>query len=193
MAYVKTRTTSSGAVSTALVESRRDEQGRPRQRVLANLYGCPDPLSALAKLAAERAHLREERDRLAANMLAAEEFYATVTTSTLAGQRFSAEERKEIDRLMQARKRLLSRTAAIDAALERVQKDGAAIRKHCGASEAEVQAAIKKHRSEVERAQKTIAGGEYLVNTELREARTQWRRLTIGRPIPTHRPRHIDG
>jgi hypothetical protein len=50
MAYVRQRTTKTGAVSTALVESYRDAQGRPRQRLLANLHGEPDTLRALARL-----------------------------------------------------------------------------------------------------------------------------------------------
>ena len=48
MAYVRKRTTKAGSVSTTLVESYRDETGRPRQRVLANLHGEPDTLRALA-------------------------------------------------------------------------------------------------------------------------------------------------
>jgi hypothetical protein len=35
MAYIKTRTTKAGSISTALVEAYRDEKGRPRQRLLA--------------------------------------------------------------------------------------------------------------------------------------------------------------
>jgi hypothetical protein len=46
---VRKRTTKAGTVSTALVESYRDDQGRPRQRLIANLHGEPDPLRALAK------------------------------------------------------------------------------------------------------------------------------------------------
>ena len=51
MPFVRTRTTKAGSVSTTLVESYRDEAGRPRQRILANLHGEPDTLRALAKLA----------------------------------------------------------------------------------------------------------------------------------------------
>jgi hypothetical protein len=50
MAYIRRRTTKAGSVSTALVESYRDEKGRPRQRLLANLHGEPDTTRALAKL-----------------------------------------------------------------------------------------------------------------------------------------------
>jgi hypothetical protein len=50
MAYVRKRTTKAGTVSTALVESYRDDQGRPRQRLIANLHGESDPLRALAEI-----------------------------------------------------------------------------------------------------------------------------------------------
>ena len=38
MAYVRRRWTKADNVSTTLVESYRDEAGRPRQHILANLY-----------------------------------------------------------------------------------------------------------------------------------------------------------
>jgi hypothetical protein len=62
MPYVRTRTTKAGATSTTLVEAYRDEKGRPRQRVLANLHGEPDALSALVKLAYQREELQKFRD-----------------------------------------------------------------------------------------------------------------------------------
>ena len=42
MAYFRQRITKAGTVSTALVESYRDGQGEPRQRVLVNLHGEPE-------------------------------------------------------------------------------------------------------------------------------------------------------
>src|SRR6516164_9919101 len=65
MAYVRKRTTKAGSVSTMLVEAYRDKSGHPRQRILANMHGEPDTLRALAKLAAMREGLRQERDWLA--------------------------------------------------------------------------------------------------------------------------------
>src|SRR5262249_10915318 len=47
MAFVRKRITKAGSVSTTLVEAYRDDQGRPRQRVLANLHGESDTLCAL--------------------------------------------------------------------------------------------------------------------------------------------------
>ena len=98
--------------------------------------------------------------------------------STLRGQRFTAAERQDIDRLMKRRARLLSRVAAVDAALKRIEKDGAVIRKHCAASEDEVHAAIKSHQEQVRQA-KAMVAASLLATAEAREARSQWRRLTI--------------
>ena len=50
--------------TTSLVEGYRD-QGRSRQRILANLHGEPDILLAHAKLAARRAHLRNIQEIVA--------------------------------------------------------------------------------------------------------------------------------
>lgn len=60
MAFVRTRTTASGTVSTTLVESYRTTSGKPRQRVLANLHGAESVLESLAKLAAQRETLKKE-------------------------------------------------------------------------------------------------------------------------------------
>src|SRR5580765_7842947 len=62
MAYIRTRTTKAGSISTTLVESYRDATGRPRQRVLANLHGEPDILRALAKLAVLHDLLSKQRE-----------------------------------------------------------------------------------------------------------------------------------
>ena len=94
MAYVKTRTTSSGAISTALVEAFRDDKGRPRQRVLANLHGELDVLSALAKLAARRDALRKEHEELAAEAAHANHFYESITLKSLAGHQYSPQSGK---------------------------------------------------------------------------------------------------
>jgi hypothetical protein len=85
MAYIRTRTAKGGTISTTLVEAYRDEQGRPRQRVLANLHGETGLLKALAKLAAQREALRKEKEALAADAVAANKFYEIVTQKTLSG------------------------------------------------------------------------------------------------------------
>ena len=89
MAFVRTRTRGD-LISTALVEAYRNERGQPRQRLLANLHGEPDLLSALAKLAARRDDLRKEQDALAADAVAANQFYEIVTLNTLHGKQYSS-------------------------------------------------------------------------------------------------------
>jgi hypothetical protein len=91
-------------------------------------------LSALAKLAARRDDLRKEQDALAADAVAANQFYEIVTLNTLHGKQYSSEERKEIDALMKQRGHLLARMAKIEADLAVIQKDGVAIKKHCSAT-----------------------------------------------------------
>jgi hypothetical protein len=174
MAYVRTRTTKSGAVSTALVESYRDEMGRPRQRLLANLHGEPTALTALAKLAARRDALRKEQAALNAEAVDANEFYNIVTQQTLHGHQYSADERKEIDRLMRQRHRLLRRLEKIEAELAAIAKNGAFIKKHCSATADEIQAAIRAYKQKLHDAEALVLGMEW----GLRKHRRELRRLS---------------
>ncbi len=177
MAYVKTRTTRSGAISTALVEAYRDEKGRPRQRVLANLHGEPDVLSALAKLAARRDALRKEKEELAAEAVDANKFYEVVTLKTLHGHRYNATERKEVDGLLKARERLLKRTATVEADLAAIQKDGVVIKRRCSATPDEIQAAIRAYKQKLDDAEALAAGMEYAQQVGIKEAKAKLRRL----------------
>ena len=138
MAFVRTRT-KAGSISTTLIEAHRDEEGQPRQRVLANLHGEPDILSALAKLAARRDDLRKEKETLAADAVKANEFYKAITLNSLEGKQYTAQERKEIDPLMKQRDRLLARMARIEADLATIQKDGLVIKKYCSATPEQIQ------------------------------------------------------
>jgi hypothetical protein len=158
--YVRQRTTKAGTISAALVESYRDGKGRPRQRLLANLYGETDTVKALAKLAAQREVLRKEREKLLTDYPHVEQFYETVTQNALQGYKYSAEERKEIDRLMQERERLLKRFATVERALAMIEKDGGVIKKHCTATPDEIQAAIKAHKEELRDAEAFALGAE---------------------------------
>ncbi|HBF60395.1 MAG TPA: hypothetical protein DDW48_02795 [Methyloceanibacter sp.] len=139
MAFIKRRITKAGTTSTALVESYRGEGG-PRQRVIANMHGMESLAVALGRLAALRHRLRVERAELERDLAPAEEFYRVMTSNTLGGRVWTAEERKEIDRLMRDRKRLLKRVAEIDKQLAQIQKEGAAIKKYCAATNEEIRA-----------------------------------------------------
>jgi hypothetical protein len=144
MAFVRKRTTKTGVVSTALVESYRQE-GKPRQRVIANLRGAESLRAAHGRLAAERDRLREERQRLEPDIKGAAEFYELFTSATVNGRVWSAEERKEIDRLLRRRRGILKRAGEVDAQLALIQREGAAVKKHCTASADELRAEAANH------------------------------------------------
>ena len=175
MAHVRHRTTKAGSLSTALVESYRDDRGRPRQRTLANLYGAPDTMMALAKLAAQRERLKEEAGTLAPEVAKAEEIYAAITQNTLAGAKYNAAERQEIDRLLRLRTLLLKRTRKIKADLDRIQKDGAIIKKHCTATDGEIQKAIRRYKKELKDAEAQVLGSEWF----LKKAKSDLRQLSL--------------
>jgi hypothetical protein len=177
MAFVRTRGT-----TATLIEAYRDENGRPRQRLLANLHGEPDTLSALAKLAARRKALRTELDALRQEEINANQFYSMFTGKVLAGHQYSAAKRKEIDQLLRKRERLLARITEIEAALAVIEKDGAVIKKHCDASPAEVQAAVqrfqKKFRDAETLAETLKLGLEYALREQSKGAKAKLRRLS---------------
>ncbi|MCH8917397.1 MAG: hypothetical protein IIC52_05015 [Proteobacteria bacterium] len=167
MAFVRQRKTKAGFISTALIESYRDGLGRPRQRILANLYGAPDTTVALAKLAAQRRLLRKENRTLTSDLEKAEEFYAAITRKTIAGQ--------AIDHNFRVRARLLKRAAKIKADLGRIQKDGAIIKKHCTATDGEIQKAIRDYKKELEDAEMVVLGSEW----GFERAKNDLRQLTL--------------
>ncbi len=179
MAFVRRRVTTSGGlfttpgVCTTLIESYRDTSGRPRHRTLANLHGETNLLEALAKLAAHREQLREVKAGLDQDLKAADNFYRWFTTASLGGHKFSAEEKKEIDRNLPARERLIRRARKVDVTLARIAKDGAAIKKHCNSSPAEIQAAIRKYKKAL-RDDETAAAGIDFHRKEMKKARRRF-------------------
>jgi hypothetical protein len=132
MAYVRKRTTKAGSVSTALIEAYRDKSGRPRQRVLANLYGEQDTLRALVKLTVKHDVLlaQREEEHAAPNKMGAG--FVLVTEHALT----------EHNR----------RIARIDRQLATIERDMAAISEHCTASEDEFQEAVQRYKEEYCRA-----------------------------------------
>jgi len=151
-----------------LVEAYRDADGRPRQRILANLYGAETSLEALAKLAAQRERLRKERASRQSELDNSFEAYGVVTMGGLQGRRFSPVERKMIDRFLSGRRRVEARIKEIDAALARIQKNGVVIRKHCDASQAEIQTAIRQYKKQLDEAE-TIALGAAFHHLQAKE------------------------
>ena len=153
MAFVRRRKTRGGGLSTALVEAYRGaDGGAPRQRVLANLYGCEKPLLALAKLVVHQERLREERAELVPDLRDADEFYKTTTTTASQGRKFSAKERQEIDFMLQQRKRMKKRLPTVTNLLARIQKDSAVIEKHVKVSSWKIQKEIQRYKVALEKA-----------------------------------------
>jgi hypothetical protein len=178
MAYVRRRSTKSGGVSTALVESYRNDQGRPRQRLLANLCGEPDPLKALAKLAAQREALRKEKKQLAEAVAFAQQFHEAITQNVLGGRQYTAAERRNVDKMLKRREYLLKRLAKVADVLEVIEKNGAIIKKHCTATPDEIQAAIRAYKQEFKDAEALVLGMEFSVLTQMKEAKAKLRRLS---------------
>jgi hypothetical protein len=177
MAYVVRRITKAGTVSTALIESCRDEQGRPRQRLLANLHGEPTVLKALAKLAALRDDLRKEREELALEVVEANKLYEIVTQNVMHGHQYNNTERKEIDILMRQREGLLKRISKVDRDLAAIQRGGTVIEKHCTATAEEIQTAIKEHKRELYDARCVALGMECSLKERVKKAKAKLRRL----------------
>lgn len=153
MAFVRRRKTKGGGLSTALVEAYRDvDEGAPRQRVLANLYGCETPLLALAKLVVHEERLREEQAKLVPELRDADGFYKAITTAAFQGQKFSTKQRQEIDYMLRQRKRMKKRLPTVTKLLARIQKDSAVIEKHVKASSGKIQKEIQRYKVALEKA-----------------------------------------
>jgi chromosome segregation ATPase len=152
MAFIKQRITKNGIISTALVEAYRKD-GKPRQRLLANLYGAEDTLSALGRLAAKRERLRKERAKLEPDIEVAQRFYETITLNSLRGHQYTAEQRKEITPLLNSAKQLLKRVEDIDKELAKIHKEGAIIKKHCSAGADEIRSAALEYGKKLDEAE----------------------------------------
>jgi hypothetical protein len=158
MAFVVRRTTKAGSLSTALVESYRDEQGRPRHRLLANLHGEPDPLRALAKLVVMHDALSEQRWEEHAEPSGSGAGFVLVTERALT---------KHNHRIVQ-----------IDRQLAVIERDMAAVNKHCTASDDELQDAIQAHMQKFTDTFHEVAGRGSAYRQQLKAAKARLRRLS---------------
>jgi chromosome segregation ATPase len=175
MAFVRKRETEVGSISTALVEAYRDAEGKPRQRTLANLHGAESTLEALARLAAQRDILREEKAALDPELKDAQEFYEQIMSAAAVGRKHSKVERRDIDRLLRARKKMMRRSEKIAAVLAQIEREGAVVKKHCAASPDEIQAEIQAFQERLNLAE----GRALLADAELRTRRRELRRLKL--------------
>jgi hypothetical protein len=130
-------------------------------------------LTALAKLAVRRDALRKELNAYLKHKPVVEQFYQDVTTETLHGHQYSASERREIDKLMRQRDRLLQRNVEIGDQLKVIEREGGIIKKHCTATREEIQAAIKSYQEKHGMA----LVKEHVAGQRLREAKAELRRL----------------
>jgi formyltetrahydrofolate hydrolase len=157
MAYVRSRITQAEMLSTALVEAYRDKQGRPRQRLLANLHGEPTELKALAKLIFMMDTLSAERDELAPQV------------EDIMSRRHN--ERTPDERLV------LTRYVQIVNKQVALQKDGVVINQHCTATPDELEAAVQAHAQEARNAASEVLGRSFMHHQELKQAKAKLRRL----------------
>jgi len=165
MAYVRTRTSKNGAVSTTLVEAYRDADGQPRQRVLANLHGEPDTLHALAKLAAMRESLRKDREWLAKQVADANQWLAQN------GIALSAQDPVGFLDARAKRDEFVRELEAVETKLAEIEREGAVIKKHCTATPEEIQAAIKTYKAKHKDAKARVLGMEFIQGEQRRALR----------------------
>lgn len=81
--------------------------------------------------------------------------------------------------LMRQRELLLKRLAKVDHDLTIIQRDGAAIKRHCTAKPDEIQAAIRAHKQEHHDAEALALGLEFAHKERVRAAKAALRRLSI--------------
>ena len=149
MAFIRKRITKIGAVSTALGESYRDG-GKVRHRLIANLHGAETLAIALGRLAAERDRLRKERAAQEPDLESARQFHKMVFLAGVAGDRYGDFDMEKttpqkVEQCYKKAEQILKRVAEIDSRLDKIQKEGAAIKKHCTASPDEIRAEAEKH------------------------------------------------
>jgi hypothetical protein len=160
MPHIVKRTTKAGSLSTAFVEAYRDDQGRPRKRLLANLHGETDLLRALAKVALLREALRKERTELSE---ALDRFDDIVCAHPM----------EQFDRIVRAKDQAATRLKRVDSQLAAIQRDGVAIKKHCAATASQVQEAIRGLKNEIRDLEYAQLGAAF----HQEQARAKLRRL----------------
>ena len=162
MAYIRKRTTKTGAVSTALVEAYRDRQGRPRQRILANLHGEPNVLAALAKLWVNRKALEIERDGLVEEL---REFSSVALDGSGGPSALMVQSEPGM------------RLGTTNAALAIIDREIPVLLEHCDASDEEIDAAAQAFSKRRADAANAVLGMMLVHSGQLREAKRAFRRL----------------
>ena len=179
MAFVRRRTTSGGTLVTTLMESFRDEQGRPRQRTLANLHGADSPDEALARLAAVMARLEE----LCHSVEAEARAVAQASAPLAAGREAQLPWKARIERgALESRGRWLkARGAQLRAALAALDADRAKLQAHRTWDDARLQRAIKREGRALDDAAKAAVGERLAAKSlERRKAKSDARLRQLG-------------
>ena len=162
MAYIRKRITKAGAVSTTLIEAYRDKQGRPRQRILANLHGQPTIAAALARLWVNAELLEGERNELAEELR--DSSSAVLDGSGRPGA-------------LMVQFKPGMRLGAINAALAIIDREIAVLLEHLEASDEEVSAAIRTYRKALSDAACTVLGMEMTIGLKHRKAKAALRHI----------------
>ncbi len=170
MAFVRRRRTPGGTLVTTLMESFRDEQGRPRQRTLANLHGADSADEALARLAAVMARLEE----LCRSVEAEAEAVARGTAPLVGRREAQLPWQARIERsALESRGRWLkARGAQLRAALAALDADRAKLEAHRTWDDAKLQRAIEREGRALDAATKA-AVGERLAAKSLERRRSR--------------------
>ncbi len=169
MAFIRKRQAGGGgfiglvepAVSTTLVESYRDAEGRPRQRVLANMHGEETTLAALAKIAAMRDRLRKEKADLDNDQTQFRPTYESWMQAIGTGCSLTKTEKRTCDKVVKIWKTMQKRPGEIKNRIAKLNREGAAIKKHCAASADEIQTAIRAHKKQIEKAEALMMFNEF--------------------------------
>lgn len=179
MAFVRRRTTPSGTLVTTLMESFRDQQGRPRQRTLANLHGAESADEAVARLAAVMARLEE----LCRAVEAEAEAVARATTPLAGGReaRLPWEARIERGALESRGRWLKARGAQLRSSLAALDADRTKLEAHRTWDDAKLQRAIKREGRALDAAAKAAVGERLAAQSlERRRARSDARLRQLG-------------
>ena len=156
MAFVRRRTTPGGTLVTTLMESFRDEQGRPRQRTLANLHGAASADEALARLIAVGARLAQLCQALDAEAEAAERASAPLAGRPEAG--LPRELRIERAALENRRRWLRDRGAQLHGALAALDADRSKLEAFRTWDDAKLRRAVEREGAALDAAAKAAVG-----------------------------------
>jgi multidrug efflux pump subunit AcrA (membrane-fusion protein) len=135
------------------------------------MHGEKTALAALAKVAAMRASLREEKADLDKAQAQLEPIYEDWMQAIGTGCRLTKANRRKCDKVVKMRKTMQKRTAEIETRLAKLNRDGAEIKKHCTSSDDEIQAEIRAYRQRAAEVQSEAAATEFMASEQRKNLR----------------------